>query len=348
MKRVDGWIVLADISGYTAFLTQTALDHAQAILEELLGGLHKSLSEPLRVIKLEGDAVLACAPSDLLSGDELLERLLDVYRSFRLHVLSIERCTTCRCDACSAAGTLDLKLVIHRGEFVEQRVGSAIDLQGSAVVLAHRLLKNHVIERTGFAAYAIVTDTVALSDAVASRLVPHTEIYEHFGAATCRVLDLHEALERDFGMRAVRAERDDVVTRYELPVDVEAAWALHFDARRRRRWDTATVGDLRLGGAVECTHSDGCRVRMRIVDWRPFRYVSLENEPVPLGRGWYPATRTTIEFEPSSKGTLVTHHVEVRQRGVLGWVARTLLRGDLSHDARVASTQLVAHVASAS
>ena len=97
MKRVDGWIVLADISGYTAFLTQTALDHAQAILEELLRGLHKSLSVPLRVIKLEGDAVLACAPSDVLSGDDLVERLLDVYRSFRLHVLSIERCTTCRC-----------------------------------------------------------------------------------------------------------------------------------------------------------------------------------------------------------------------------------------------------------
>jgi hypothetical protein len=87
---------------------------------------------------------------------------------------------------------------------------------------------------------------------------------------------------------------------------------------------------------------------MRIVDWRPFQYVSLENEPVPLGRSWYPATRTTIEFEPSARGTVVTHRVEVRQKGVLGWVARTLLRGDLSHDARVASTQLVAQFATAS
>jgi hypothetical protein len=347
VKRLDGWIVLADISGYTAFLTQTALEHAQAILEELLGGLHKSLSAPLRVIKLEGDAVLACAPSDVLSGDELLARLLEVYRSFRLHVLSIERCTTCRCDACSAAGTLDLKLVVHRGEFVEQRIGAATDLQGSAVVLAHRLLKNHVVERTGFAAYAIATDAVPFSDVVAARFVLHTEIYEHFGAASCRVLDLHEALERDFGARAVRVERADVVTRYELPVDVEAAWAWHFDARRRRRWDRATVGELRLGGAVECTHADGCRVRMRIVDWRPFRYVSFENEPVPFGRGWYPATRTTIEFEPSTRGTVVTHRVEVRQQGVLGWVARTLLRGDLAHDGRVASHDLVAHLSNA-
>lgn len=347
MKRVDGWMVIADISGYTAFLTQTALEHSQAIVEELLSGLHRSLGPPLEMIKLEGDALLACAPADAIDGDALVARLPVVYRAFRLHVLSIERCRTCRCDACRSAGILDLKLILHRGEYVQQRVGKVTDLQGAAVILAHRLLKNHVVESTGFRAYLLVTDAVTLSDAVAARFVPHTETYEHFGTAECRVLDLHTALERDFGQHTVRVERDDVVARYELTVPVEDAWAWHFDALRRRQWDNDTTGEMRLGGAVECTHTDGCRVHMQIVDWRPFSYVTLENGPIPLGRKWYPATRATVDFEPSQTGTRVTHRIQVQQRGLLGWIVRRFMVGELTRDTQAASSQLVAHLAGA-
>jgi hypothetical protein len=227
---------------------------------------------------------------------------------------------------------------------VQQRVGNVTDLQGAAVILAHRLLKNSVVETTGFRAYLIATKEVTLSDQLAARFVPHTESYEHFGTAECRVLDLHAELERDFGEHTVRVERDDVVARYELPVTVEDAWALHFDAKRRSEWDPATTGEMRLGGAVECTHTDGCRVHMQIVDWRPFRYATLENGPLPFGRKWYPATRATLDFEPSSSGTVVTHRIQVQQSGVLGWLVRRFMAGELARDTEAASAPLVAHL----
>ena len=336
MKRVEGWLVIADISGYTAFLTGTSLDHAQAIIEELLSDLHKSLSASLKVVKLEGDAIFAWAPVEAFDGDELTRRLLDVYQSFRMHVLSIERCLTCACDACAAASALDLKFVVHRGELVEQNVGGAYDIQGAAAILVHRLLKNHVTERTGFGAYLIATQDVVFGDELARRMVSCSEAYEHFGDVLCKILDLHAELEEDLGKREVRVERDDVLTRYELPVPVSEAWAWHFNAARRREWDLALAPStsMRLGGVVDCTHSDGCRVGQRIVDWRPFRYVSLENAAKGSGARWFPATRTTVEFEATEAGTVVTHRVQILSGGIAGWVARLLVPRELTKEMR--------------
>jgi hypothetical protein len=336
MKRVEGWLVIADISGYTAFLTGTSLDHAQAIVEELLSDLHKNLSTSLKVVKLEGDAIFAWAPVEAFDGDELTRRLVEVYKAFRMHVLSIERCMTCACDACSAARTLDLKFVVHRGELVEQTVGGVYDIQGTAAILVHRLLKNHVTERTGFGAYLIATEAVGFGPELAKKLVSCSEAYEHFGDVGCRILDLHAELEHDFGEREVRVERDDVVVMCDLPVPVTEAWAWHFDASRRREWDKALAPStsMRLGGIVDCTHNDGCRVGQRIVDWRPHRYVSLENAAMGSGARWFPATRTTVEFEPSGSGSKVTHRVQILSGGLLGWIARRILPRELTREMR--------------
>jgi hypothetical protein len=248
-----------------------------------------------------------------------------------MHVISIERCLTCACDACSRAGTLDLKFVVHRGEFVEQTVGGVYDLQGASAILVHRLLKNHVAERTGFGAYLMATQDVAFSPELSARMVACSEMYEHFGDVPCRILDLHAELDEDTGNRVVRVEHDDVTARYDLPVPVAEAWAWHFDASRRHEWDTelAPSTSMRLGGIVDCTHTDGCRVQQRIVDWRPFRYVSLENPPLGSGMRWFPATRTTVEFEPTETGSVVTHHIQVLSGGIWGFIARLLLRREL-------------------
>ncbi len=57
-----GYLVLADISGYTAFLSQTELDHAHEILTDLLETILKRFKTLLTICKLEGDAVFAYTP----------------------------------------------------------------------------------------------------------------------------------------------------------------------------------------------------------------------------------------------------------------------------------------------
>jgi len=53
----QGLLVLADISGYTAFLARVELDHSHDILADLLGLVTDGLCPPLALAKLEGDAV---------------------------------------------------------------------------------------------------------------------------------------------------------------------------------------------------------------------------------------------------------------------------------------------------
>ena len=59
----QGCLVIADISGYTAFLAGSELQHAQGILDELLGDILKTLAPPFETANLEGDAVFCYAPA---------------------------------------------------------------------------------------------------------------------------------------------------------------------------------------------------------------------------------------------------------------------------------------------
>ncbi len=54
-----GHLVLADISGYTAFVADTELEHSREILNELLETLVRGLAQHLRIGQIEGDAIFA-------------------------------------------------------------------------------------------------------------------------------------------------------------------------------------------------------------------------------------------------------------------------------------------------
>ncbi len=60
-KLQDGLLVLADISGYTTFVTQTEIDHSWEILHELLEVMVRSAEGKMDVSQVEGDAILSSA-----------------------------------------------------------------------------------------------------------------------------------------------------------------------------------------------------------------------------------------------------------------------------------------------
>ena len=59
MTTHTGYLLIADISGYTQFLTSSEQDHANPILQSLLTSLVEQVGDPLNLWKMEGDAVLA-------------------------------------------------------------------------------------------------------------------------------------------------------------------------------------------------------------------------------------------------------------------------------------------------
>ena len=204
-SAASGPLVLADISGYTAFLQSVALAHrddafadgavpeAYGILSRLLDGIVGRLVPPFTLSKLEGDAVFAFATERdaLPSGHDVLECLAACYGEFRRQVGSAKEIWPCWCEACANIEMLDLKFVLHAGPFVIQEIAGQRELVGSEVVIAHHLLKASAPELAGRSAFALVTGAaVAQLEMPLDEATPIVETHEHYAPIDAHVYAL--------------------------------------------------------------------------------------------------------------------------------------------------------------
>jgi Protein of unknown function (DUF2652) len=196
-KTQTGYLVLADISGYTSFVAQTEIEHADIALSLLLETIAEKISSLLTICQLEGDAVFAyMEESKLQEAKSLLELIDQTYLAFREKALALYSQATCPCKACRALPTLDLKFMVHHGEFLMQKVAGAEHLLGTDVNLIHRLSKNHVSESTGWKGYALFTDRVLeRMQTDKASFLQQTESYEHLGQVETYVRDMHVRYE---------------------------------------------------------------------------------------------------------------------------------------------------------
>jgi hypothetical protein len=152
----EGYLLIADITGYTQYLSKSELEHAQETLAALLELLVDRTRPPLVISRLAGDAVISYGlRQNFFEGQTFVEMLEDTYVAFRKALERMILNTTCRCNACANLSSLDLKFFCHFGAFGIQRIGDRQELVGSDVNLIHRLLKNHVAEKPGFRAYTL-------------------------------------------------------------------------------------------------------------------------------------------------------------------------------------------------
>ena len=188
MKSQDGLLVLADISGFTAFVTATELEHGPQIIGVLLEAVMRRLSPPLEIQEVEGDAVFALSPDNaLLPPVRLLDVLDSAFVAFKEVQRELATDASCSCGACRNVESLDLKIVAHHGRFLRHAVWGRAQVAGTDVILVHRLLKNGV---TTSRAYMLFTDALLRwlgLDPVALGLVARVESYEHLGDVRCFV-----------------------------------------------------------------------------------------------------------------------------------------------------------------
>jgi hypothetical protein len=329
----EGYLLLADISGYTKFLTGTELEHAQAIIHELTMLVRERLVPPMQFVKVEGDAVFCFADGAVFRDGERIIELIEVcYFDFSNRLLNMARNTTCPCSACAAIGSLDLKFVCHYGSFVIDTEASGVDLAGPDVILVHRLLKNTVSESTGIKAYALLTNACLQHLPQTLDLPRHDECYESFGVTTGGVHDLKPVIAamRDARRYYIRSEDADFVLSVEVPIPPVAAWKYWVDPIERQRWtcqhfskkpDRVTrnaQGRVGAGAAMHCNHGPGTW-RWEFVDWRPFAYFTCEGTAPPLRQ--YLGNRDqfdTFEYVPTPDGgTQVVHRIRLKNRGRL-------------------------------
>ena len=259
---------MADISGYTAFVSGTEHEHSREILAELIENIAKSFGGKLAIDQVEGDAL--CCTTER-TGAEVTDWLRETFSAFHRRLRDMRAATTCPCQACQMIGSLGLKFIVHRGSYSRQVIAGVVQLYGNDVNLVHRLLKNTVPLRE----YVLVTGATLSSwpETVRTGYVGAPQHYD-VGDVDAAYLDL--ALVRADALREDRLRVNDAeaklrsVRRYAAPP--EQVWRLMTDPVARKRimqvpkldFQEGARGTL-VGAEYHCDHGGDHVIVFRVL-----------------------------------------------------------------------------------
>ncbi len=320
MSRVEsGYLLIADITGYTAYLSQSELEHAQEILSSLLEVLVAHTKPPMHLSRLAGDAVISYAlRTSFQLGQTFVEMLEQTYVAFRRAIDLMVMNNACRCNACANISSLDLKFFVHYGQFGIQHLSAHDELVGNDVNLIHRLLKNHVTEETGLRAYTLYTDAaieaMGLNDARAM-MTPLSEGYEHLGEVRVWVQDMQPVWRAGKESMRIPFPEDRLMIRVQTDIAMppELVWDFLASPEYRNVLTTADRmevserknGRISAGSTYHCHHGEHESLNM-ILEWRPFERIvtqDLPGLPLPVAK---PTLLSEFRLEPIAGGTRLT------------------------------------------
>jgi uncharacterized protein YndB with AHSA1/START domain len=305
----SGFLVIADLTGYTAYLSGSEIEHAPAIAGDLLETIVGRLEPPFRLAKFEGDAAFLFVEDGRADGSLLLDAIEASYLAFRRRLRSIDQATTCDCNSCRLAPKLDLKVFIHHGAFVWSRIAGRDELAGSDVILVHRLLKGAgatEARANGFALFTAAAVEAFGLDPDALGLRPGTESIEHLGRVDTFTLDLEARWQAETGERRVDISEADAAFGIEaiLAAEPSVVWAHLTSPALRTRWEgpirieeTSAGGRRGVGTTGQCVTGRLATLE-EIVDWHPYDRVAWRLAVPGVG-----PVAATADLDPTEGGT---------------------------------------------
>lgn len=313
-----GFLLVADLTGYTAYLAGSEIEHAPTIAGDLLETIVGRLEPPFRLAKFEGDAAFLFVEDGRAEPGLLLDAIEASYLAFRRRLRSIEQATACDCAACRTAPRLDLKFFLHHGQYVRTRIAGRDELAGSSIIAVHRLLKGATAagahdadgRASGFVVYtdAAVAAT-GLDPKVAGLTAGHEDI-EHLGEIATFVQDLEARWQREAATRALALDNADLLLDVALTVgaDAPSVWSHLTSPALRAGWEGAIVldeapagGRIGVGTTLQCVTGRLASIE-EIVDWQPFEHVGYRIIVPDVG-----LIQATYDLEGSATGTVVRH-----------------------------------------
>lgn len=300
-------LLLADLSGYTAYLAASEPDRAPAMVADLVETVVRQLRPTFRLEKLEGDAAFLIAPLEDLTGAALIDALDATIIAFQDRLRSLAQATTCDCEACRRIPELDIKFVVHAGTVVAQRVVGRTEVAGTDAIIAHRLLKAETPAKHGSVRYALLTDAAVRIlglDSVALGLRAGVERFEFLGDINVHLLDLaaRSAAERPAWVPPRR--RPVLEAELRVPLAPMVLWERLTAPAERATWEgfqnidpIETPGWRGIGTVTSCI-ADRLTTVEQIIDWRPFE-TFVRVAKLPDGR----RLTTRHELEPQRDGT---------------------------------------------
>jgi hypothetical protein len=336
-KTQHGYLVIADISGFTSYLARVELEHAHEILTDLLETIVKEFKTLLTISKLEGDAVFAyVSEANTPGGERILELIESTYVAFRRQRETSQRNTTCTCKACQSIPSLDLKFFVHHGDYIVQEVSGIRELVGSDVNMIHRLVKNHIIENTGWQAYLLFTSqALQHMDVRPEGLHQQIESYEHLGDIQVLCLDLHARYRAIMTARRVivSSQEADFSFSIKIPAPVPAVWHYMTDPDKKSQVFKGLAiftaksrpgGRSGPGASNHCAHGKDFKLSLveTVLDWRPFDYFTVESIEEKM------VIRETYKFEPvfEKRETQLQIFTQVVSMPLPRWAKRIFLK----------------------
>ncbi len=345
-----GCLLIADISGYTDYVVSSPLEYAEDVVADITRDVVERLEPVLRVNKLEGDAAFGYALDDDLDASMLFDSIEECYFGFRRRIRGIEHSTNCSCNACVKAPELNLKFVVHHGEFIRRSGARGEELTGHDVILIHRLLKNTAAEVLGLSGYALCTEACVNAlgiDPVALGMRSHSESYEDVGDVPSWLVDLEARWDSERERRRVSVGVEEAAFAVEvaLAAPPPVAWEYLTSPQKRLLWQVDQIEEADAGGR-RCTGTSSVCVDGRtqiyeeILDWRPFDYFT---ERLTLSRGVRVVMTTSLEAVGDA--TRVVSRVRPDGVGRLSWLtAAPRLRRRLEGRYRRLATLMPVHI----
>jgi len=321
-----GSLLVADISGYTNYVVSGPLEYAEDVVAEITRDIVERLEPILRINKLEGDAAFGYALDGELDASMLLDSVEECYFGFRRRLRGIEHSTSCSCNACAKVPELNLKFVVHYGDFIRRPGQRGEELTGHDVILVHRLLKNAAAEVLGLRGYVLFTEACVKAlaiDPAALALRRHQERYDDVGDVSAWVLDLEARWDDELDRRRVVVGADEAALTVGLTLAVPppVAWEYLTSPQKRLLWQVDEIEQVDAGGR-RCTGTssvcvDGrTKIYEQILDWRPFDYFT-ERDSLSGRR----AVVLTTSLEPHGSGTRVVTRARSDGTSRLAWIA---------------------------
>jgi hypothetical protein len=320
-----GCLLIADISGYTDYVVSSPLEYAEDVVADITRDVVERLEPILHVNKLEGDAAFGYALDDELDASMLLDSIEECYFGFRRRIAGIEHSTDCSCNACVKAPDLNLKFVVHHGEFIRRAGARGEELTGHDVILVHRLLKNTAAEVLGLKGYALCTEACVSAlrlDPAALGMRSHREQYADVGEVPAWLVDLEARweIERDRRRVLIGPAEAAFAVEVALAAPASVAWEYLTAPQKRLLWQVDQIEEVDAGGRRCTGYSTVCvdgraQIYEEILDWRPFDYFTER-----LSLGGLSVVLTT-QLEPDGEATRVVTRARPETRG-LGWIRR--------------------------
>jgi uncharacterized protein YndB with AHSA1/START domain len=330
---------MADISGYTAFVSGTEHEHSREILAELIENIAKSFGGKLSIDQVEGDAL--CCTTER-TDVEVADWLRETFGTFHRRLRDMRAATTCPCQACQMIGNLGLKFIVHRGTYSKQIVAGVVQLHGSDVNLVHRLLKNTVPLREYLLASRAALDS--WPENARAGLIDAPQHYD-LGEVPAAYLDLApvraDALREDRTVVTDAEAKMRMSRRYDAAPD--AVWHLMTDPAMRQRimkadrvgFEKGARGSL-VGAVYHCEHGGDHTTVFRVVSAERPKELTIK-VTFPFVNEMYRTDRVT----PEGAGTRVDTTVYwdepkgFRMKFGAAIAARTIKKYFLEYDDRM-------------